>query len=207
MPNTCVASFRPECSAEDSEKLTRRDLRFASSLIGFDWVWIGFVLGLFWVCFHQVSNWIYFHKPLLLKTLRSFAIRLRRTRLALFCIIDSNWLISLESKKLKGKRQNCGFGLQAWVYNWLLIKWFIPSNGAGSLMVNFKSQIKFQIVLSLYYWANLRVWVEIWCFFDRINRINSLLEKEIKFFSIFGFLSTTTRRFDWFLITDYAPIL
>ena len=29
-------------------------------------------LGLNWVCFHQVSNWIYFHKPFSNSYLRSF---------------------------------------------------------------------------------------------------------------------------------------
>jgi len=47
-----------------------------------DWVW----LGLNWVCFDQVSNCVYFHKPLCKRSLRHFGIRLRRTRLGLFCI-------------------------------------------------------------------------------------------------------------------------
>ena len=29
-------------------------------------------MGLNWVCFHQVSNWIYFHNPLYYMILRSF---------------------------------------------------------------------------------------------------------------------------------------
>ena len=33
---------------------------------------VGFVLALHWVCFHQVSNWIYFHNPLSNKSLISF---------------------------------------------------------------------------------------------------------------------------------------
>jgi len=31
-------------------------------------------LGLFWVCFHQVSNRLYFHNPLLLMSLSSFLV-------------------------------------------------------------------------------------------------------------------------------------
>jgi len=45
-----------------------------------------FGLGLNWVCFDQVSNCVYFHKYFCNKTLGSSAIRLRRTRLGLFCI-------------------------------------------------------------------------------------------------------------------------
>ena len=47
-----------------------------------DWLCFGFD----WVCFDQVSNLIYFRKSLYYKTLSSFAIRLRRIRLGLFCI-------------------------------------------------------------------------------------------------------------------------
>jgi hypothetical protein len=33
---------------------------------------MGVKLGLFWVRFHQVSNYVYFHKPLLIHHLRPF---------------------------------------------------------------------------------------------------------------------------------------
>ena len=39
--------------------------------------------------------------------------------------------------------------------------------------------------------TNLRIWCEYWGVFDGIDRINLLLEKQLKKFWIFGFLALT----------------
>ncbi len=44
-------------------------------VLGLFWLKLGLflaLLGLNWVCFHQVSNWIYFHNPLYYIDLCSF---------------------------------------------------------------------------------------------------------------------------------------
>jgi len=43
-------------------------------------------LGLIGFVFPEPEGVVHFHNPLLKQSLRSFAIRLRRTRLGLFCI-------------------------------------------------------------------------------------------------------------------------
>ena len=48
--------------------LIRLRQRLRRDKLGLYWLFlalIGFVLGLNWVCFPQVSNWIYFHNALL----------------------------------------------------------------------------------------------------------------------------------------------
>ena len=56
-----------------------------------NWVCIGFVLGLNWVCFHQVSNWICFHNPLLNKSLSSFGFF---GNWVCFAYIRRSWLVT-----------------------------------------------------------------------------------------------------------------
>jgi len=73
---------------EDSEKLTRRDLRFASSLIGFDPPSV----GINWVCFgfdlFEPEGKVYFHNPLSNRSLSSFGHPANWVCFALFVIID-----------------------------------------------------------------------------------------------------------------------
>jgi hypothetical protein len=50
---------------------------------------------------------------------------------------------------------------------------------------------------ALYNWADMRVFVENSCFWDGIGRINLLSLKDLKKFSVFGFLSAAISAFDW----------
>ena len=76
------------CSAEHFFAF---EIDSTSSLqVGFVWVCIGFILGLYWVCFQQAHNWQYFHNPLLILYLRSFW-PFRKLGLIGF-VLGLNWL-------------------------------------------------------------------------------------------------------------------
>ena len=111
-------------------------------------------------------------------------------------MVDDSWFVARGSwfRDAERGRQKTGDRIQKTVGSWQKLVVSCHANYLRIYDLLFSGELKKH---APYNWANLRVWDEKSCNFDRIGRTNLLLEKQLKNFWIFGFLPTGSSGFDW----------